>query len=239
MLFTIVTVLVAAAALLGLAFHRFRTTRPEARSTILYGELARMFFAWLALRAVQMSRRASPRAWWSYVRGLPLWREPVLDKWLLIAFYGSFLYLAASGFFFGIFIPRGLFGFPLVGHVMCGGLFAVCLTVIVLFKGRDFVSAPKPASLSLALLDPRRMRLTPVRVRLWAFWLFALAGFLLTVSALVPMLPWFGTSGQKLLFEFHRYSAIVSAAAAAVFAGLELFSRTRPDAVPGPASRGE
>ena len=45
----------------------------------------------------------------------------------MICFYGSFLYLAASGFFFAIFIPRGLFGYPLVGHVMAGGLFAVCL----------------------------------------------------------------------------------------------------------------
>lgn len=238
MLFSIVTVLAAAAAFLGLAFHRFWTTRPEARSTILYGELVRMFFAWLALRAVQMSRRASPRAWWSYVRDLPLWRQPVLEKWLLAGFYGSFIYLAASGFFFGIFIPRGLFGFPLVGHVMCGGLFAVCLTVIVLFKGRDFVSVPRPASLSLDLLDPRKMGLTPARVKLWAFWLFAFTGFLLTVSALVPMLPWFGTSGQRFLFEFHRYSAILAAAAAMVFAGLELFERARPASAPDPTSFG-
>lgn len=238
MLFTIVTVLAAAAAFLGLAFHRFWTTRPESRSTLLYGELARMFLAWLALRAVQMSRRASPRAWRSYLQGLPVWRQPVLEKWLLIGFYGSFLYLAASGFVFGIFIPRGLFGFPLVGHVMCGGLFAVCLTVIVLFKGRDFVSVPRPASLSLDLLDPRKMGLTPARVKLWAFWLFALAGFLLTVSALVPMLPWFGTSGQRFLFDFHRYSAILAAVAAMVFAGLELFERARPASAPDPASFG-
>jgi hypothetical protein len=230
MLFTIVTVLVAAAALLGLAFHRFRTTRAEAKSTILYGELARMFLAWLALRTVQMSRRASPRAWGSYLKGLSLWREPVLEKWLLICFYGSFLYLAASGFFFGIFIPRGLFGFPLVGHVMAGGLFAVCLTIIVLFKGRDFIAVPKPARLSLSLLDPRQMGITPARVRLWAFWAFAAAGFLLTVSALLPMLPLLRTAGQRFMFEFHRYSALVSAAAATVFCGLEIFARTRPAA---------
>jgi hypothetical protein len=230
MLFTIVTILVAAAAFLGLAFHRFWMTREEARSTILYGELVKKFFAWLALRTVQMSRTASPRAWWTYLKGLPLWREPVLEKWLYICFYGSFLYLAASGFFFGLFIPRGLFGFPLVGHVMCGGLFAVCLAVVVLFKGRDFISVLKPASLSLSILDPRKMGITPVRVKLWAFWLFAAAGFLLTVSALLPMLPLLRTAGQKFMFEFHRYSALASAVAAMIFAGLELFERTRPQA---------
>jgi hypothetical protein len=227
MLFTIATILALAATFLGIAFHRFWTTREEAKSTILYAEIVKKFFAWLALRAIEMSRKASPKAWWAYVKGLPLWREPVLEKWLFIGFYGSFLYLAASGFFFGIFIPRGLFGYPLVGHVMAGGLFAVCLTIIVLFKGRDFISVPKPASLSLALLDIRKMGISPARVKLWAFWLFAAAGFLLTLSALLPMLPLLRTGGQRFMFEFHRYSALASAVAAMAFVGLELFDRRR------------
>src|SRR5512138_223888 len=230
MLFIILTVLALAATFLGLAFHRFWTTRPEAKSTLIYAELVRMFFAWLALRAVQMGRRASPRAWWDYLKNLPLWREPVLEKWLFICFYGSFLYLAASGFFFGIFIPRGLFGYPLVAHVMAGGLFAVCLTIVVLFKGRNFISVPKPASLNLSLLDPRKMGISAARVKLWAFWLFAAAGVLLVLSALLPMLPLLRTAGQRFMFEFHRYSALVSAVAAVVFAGLELFEGRGPSA---------
>ncbi len=228
MLFTIVTVLVVAAALLGLAFHRFWTTREEAKSTILYTEIVKKYLAWLALRTIQMSRQASPKAWWGYVKRLPLWREPILEKWLYICFYGSFLYLAASGFFFAIFIPRGLFGYPLIGHVMAGGLFAVCLVIIVLFKGRDFIAVPKPAHLSLTLLDPRKMGITAARVKLWAFWLFVLAGFLLTLSALLPMLPLLRTPGQRFMFEFHRYSALASALAAIIFAGLEIFARPRP-----------
>jgi hypothetical protein len=230
MWFTLITLLVLAGTFLALAFHRFWTTRPEARSTLIYADIVRMFLAWLVLRAVQMRRRASPRAWWAYLEGLPLWREPVLEKWLFAAFYGSFLYLAASGFFFGIFIPRGLFGYPLVAHVMAGGLFAVCLTIVVLFKGRDFISVPKPASLSLSLLDPRKMGITAGRVKLWAFWLFAAAGFLLVVSALLPMLPLLRTAGQRFMFEFHRYSALVSAVAASVFAGLQLFQAPPPPA---------
>lgn len=227
MLFTIVTILVLAATFLGIAFHRFWTTREEAKSTILYTEIVKKYFAWLALRTVQMSRTVSPQAWWEYIKRLPLWREPVLEKWLAIGLYGSFLYLAGSGFFFGIFIPRGLFGYPLVGHVMAGGLFAVCLAIIILFKGRNFISVPKPASLSLTLLDPRKMGITSARVKLWAFWLFVLAGFLLTLSALLPMLPLLRTTGQKFMFEFHRYSALISAMAAMVFLGLQLFESSR------------
>jgi len=232
MLFTIVTVLVLGGAFLGLALHRFWTTREEARSTILYTEIAKKYFAWLALRTIQMSRKASPKAWLDHVKALPLWRETVLEKWLYICLFGSFIYLAASGFFFAVFVPRGLFGYPLVGHVMAGGLFAVCLVVFVLFKGRDFISVPKPAHLSLTLLDPRKMGITPARVRLWAFWLFVLAGFLLTLSALLPMLPLLRTSGQRFMFEFHRYSALCSALAAIVFAGLELFAYVRTGAPP-------
>jgi hypothetical protein len=228
MLFTIVTLLSVAGTVLGLAFHRFWTTREEARSSLIYAEVGRRFFAWFALRTIQMSRKASPAAGWSYVKNLPLWRTPVLEKWLYLGFYGSFLTLAASGFFFAVFIPRGLFGFPLVGHVMAGGLFAVSLVLLVLFKGRNFVAAPKPVSLSLALLDPRRMGITAVRVKLWAFWLFVVAGFLLTASALLPMLPLLRTPGQRFMFEFHRYSALVSALAGLVFAGLEAFAAERP-----------
>ena len=233
MVFTIVTILVLAGAFLGLALHRFWTTREEAKSTILYAEIMKKYFAWLALRTIQMSRKASPKAWWEYLKTLPLWREPALEKWLFIGFYGSFLYLAASGFFFAVFIPRGLFGYPLVGHVMAGGLFAVCLVIIVLFKGRHFISVPKPAHLSLSLLDPRKMGITPARVKLWAFWLFVLAGFLLTLSALLPMLPLLRTGGQRFMFEFHRCSALASALAATVFAGLELFASLWTAAPPG------
>lgn len=230
MLFPIVTLFAVAGTILGLGFHRFWTTREEARSSLIYAEIARRFFAWLALRAIQMSRKASSAAGWSSVKSLPLWRAPVLEKWLYVAFYGSFLYLAASGFFFAIFLPRGLFGFPLVGHVMAGGLFAVCLTIIVLFKGRDFITVPRPVSLSLALFDPRQMGITALRVKIWAFWLFVGAGFLLTASALLPMLPLLRTPGQRFMFEFHRYSALASALAGLVFGGLELFAAERPPA---------
>lgn len=224
MLFILLTVLVLGATFLGLAFHRFWTTREEARSTILYAEILKKYLAWLALRTVQAARQSSPVSVWNRLEALPLWKKPVLERGLLIALYGSFLYLAASGFFFAVFIPRGLFGYPLMGHVMAGGLFAVSLTALVLFKGRDFISVPKPVSLSPTLLDPRKMGITPDRVKLWSFWLFAAAGTLLVLTALLPMLPFLRTAGQRLMFELHRCGALLAAAAAMVFAGLELFA---------------
>ena len=227
MLFTIITILSALGLFAGLAFHRFWTTREEARSTIIYVEIFKKYLAWLALGTIQSARKASPKSWWDYVKALPLWRLPDLEKWLFVGFYGSFVYLAASGFFFAIFVPRGLFGYPLVGHVMAGGLFAACLAVIVIFKGRNFISVPKPVNLSIALLDPRQMGITAARVRIAAFWLFVAVGFLLTLSALLPMLPLFRTAGQKFMFEFHRYSALASALAAAAYVDLEAMGARR------------
>lgn len=228
MLFTIIVLLSVIGVFAGLTFHRFWTTREEARATILYAELFKKYAAWLSLRTIQTARKASLKLWWESVKALPLWRLPVLEKWLFICLYGSFIYLAASGFFFAIFIPRGLYGYPLVGHVMAGGLFAASLTLIVIFKGRNFTSVPKPLTLSLALLDPRRMGITAARVRIAAFWLFVLAGFLLTLSALLPMLPLLRTAGQKFMFELHRYTALASALAATVYVDLEVFGARRP-----------
>ena len=42
------------------------------------------------------------------------------------------------------------------------------------------------------------------------------------------MLPLLRTAGQNFMFEFHRYSAILSAVAAAVYIDLEAFGSPRP-----------
>lgn len=227
MLFVIITVLAVAGTFLALAFHRFWTGLDKDRTNLVYVALAGRFSSWLARRTAENARKASVKAWWAYLKALPLWRLPVLEKWLFVSFYGSFLYLAASGLFFAVFVPRGLYGLPLIGHVMAGGVFAVCLTFVVIFKGRAFTTVPEPLELSLKLFDPKRLGLTAAKVKHAAFWAFILAGFLLTLSSLLPMMPLLRTPGQKLLFELHRFSALASVLAAMVFAGMESFEKAR------------
>ena len=54
------------------------------------------------------------------------------------------------------------------------------------------------------------------------------------------MLPLLRTPGQKLMFDVHRYSALVSVVAAAVFAGLEVFAANPAPKSPGlPQDPGE
>lgn len=228
MLFVIFTVLAVAGTFLALAFHRFWTGLEKDRTNLVYVALLGRFWSWLISRSKENARKASLKAWWDYIKALPLWRLPVLEKWLLVALFGTFLYLAASGFFFAVFIPRGLFGFPLIGHVAAGGLFAVCLMLVVVFKGREFTSIPEPLKLTPTLFDPKRLGITAARTKHAAFWFFVLAGFLLTLSSLLPMMPLLRTPGQKLMFELHRYSALAAVLAAMVYVGLELHERSRP-----------
>ncbi|MEN6312420.1 MAG: hypothetical protein ABFD80_12885, partial [Acidobacteriota bacterium] len=89
-----------------------------------------------------------------------------------------------------------------------------------------------PAAVSLPA-DLQSVRTMKIRLRTpdlakGLFWLFLAAGVSLAASALLPMLPWFHYQGQVILFDWHRWSALVSLAAAMGFADLELFA-PRPE----------
>jgi hypothetical protein len=76
----------------------------------------------------------------------------------------------------------------------------------------------------------------PASAEDWAkgfFWVFLVAGLSLLVSALLPMLPWFPYRGQIILFDWHRWSALVSLVAAIAFADLELFKPQQEARSPG------
>jgi hypothetical protein len=230
-MFAIITILALLAVGLGLAYRRFRIQRPSAEGNILYAGIIRDFTRWLGRRIPEILSKPAPAGWPAWVKGFRLWRLPLLERWLLVGLYGSFLYLAASGFFFAIFIGRGLYGFPLVLHVVAGALFAVCLTLAAFLRARRFTFNPGPLSLPGDLDIVRRFKI-PWGAQDWAkvfFWLFLVAGFSLAASALLPMLPWFPYKGQVILFGWHRWSALVSLVAAIAFADLELF-RPRPEA---------
>jgi hypothetical protein len=230
-MFAIITILALLAVGLGLAYRRFRIQRPSAEGNILYAGIIRDFTRWLGRRIPEILSKPAPAGWPAWVKGFRLWRLPLLERWLLVGLYGSFLYLAASGFFFAIFIRRGLYGFPLVLHVVAGALFAVCLTLAAFLRARRFTFNPGPLSLPGDLDIVRRFKI-PWGAQDWAkvfFWLFLVAGFSLAASALLPMLPWFPYQGQVILFGWHRWSALVLLVAAIAFADLELF-RPRPEA---------
>lgn len=221
-MFPIITVVALAALAAALSLHRFLIGRPEARRSLIYGELAKDWLLWLRGQARIATRKRAPAAWLAWLRGQKIWRLPPVERGIFIAFYASFLTLAMSGLFFAVFIPRGLYGFPLLAHVAAGGIFAVSLAVIVLLKGKDYLIITGRFGVEPHALDPRNWGVTvPVLLRI-LFWVFVLAGFTVTISAVLPMLPLLHTPGQRIMLETHRYGALASAVAAIIFADLSL-----------------
>jgi len=226
-MFTAVSLVSLAAVGLALSLHRFWHGSPEARKNLVATELSRSYLRWLGGEFRLATRKDAPRAWLAWVKGLKVWRLPAVEKWVFLVFYASFLYLAASGLLFAIFISRGLYGIPLLLHVIVGGVFAASLTLIILVKGKDYLLSPRRFSLELQALDPRSWFISVAMLQRTLFWVFAAAGFLLILTALLSMLPWLSTLGQRLVFNIHRYSALGSALAAIAFTDLALFNARR------------
>jgi hypothetical protein len=222
--FIIVTVLAVLATFFGLTFSRFLAGAPAAGSHDVpslfreysgwMGESTRAFFKpGLAVRALGLYK--------SWVgANYPGWRQ-----WVFAVFVASFTFCAASGFFFAVFVPRGMFGIPLLCHVMAGGLFAVCLAAVLLLRA----GAYRPDAADSG--DGKRcpcpfLRNIPLKHLLTGlFWSFAAAGLVLIVTALFSMLPYLHFGTQFPLLEAHRYSALAALLAAMAFVDLGLLPR--------------
>jgi hypothetical protein len=220
-LITLVTVLGLAGRL---TYRRFRTaaTSPGRSGLARLGD----YFSWLgksAGRLVQPEGRrllaAECKTRVSQYSGKPL-------RWAFICLTASFTYLAASGFVFAVFVPRGLFGILLLLHVVAGGIFAVSLAAFLIFRAKehaavfDLTGAGSSSQNSLLKNPPRHL------LRSVLFWVFVLAGLALTVTALGSMLPYFSFDTQVGLVEIHRYSALISVLAA--IASLDLAFSPKP-----------
>ncbi len=141
---------------------------------------------------------------------------PVL-RWVFIGLSTSLMYLALSGFAFAIFSPRGLYGIPLVLHVVAGAVFAVSLAANVIFRAKEFssvievfTSGGRPMGYLLGLFS------RPLRQSV-LYWVFIISGLALAVTALFSMLPYFAFRTQVVLVETHRWSALAAALTAMAF----------------------
>jgi hypothetical protein len=123
------------------------------------------------------------------------WRLPqsgflgLVSLLLLIAF-GT---LAVTGFLPVIFTGGPVSGLGLILHATAGPVFAVCLAIVgVMLAGRFRLAS-----------DGQDQKVS------WGFWLIILFAIPLIFSAVVSMLPIFGTEGQHALLHLHGYSAVL------------------------------
>jgi hypothetical protein len=227
LLFILITVLSVAAVLLWLTFLRFAGAAPTDEKTpapfsaAAYGKwLTSRITAAFSKEALDKGRDIY-RAWIKENYPGPL-------KWIFIGFGTSLAYLIASGFFFALFIGRGMFGLPLLGHVMLGGLFAASLALVLILRGRAYRPDKDDAAVFESFARPAFKNLGGTRSRKILFWTFAAFGLVQVATALGSMLPVFTFETQQALVIVHRYSALALLLTAIVFIDLAVIPRRRP-----------
>lgn len=224
MLFAILTVVTLAGTAYQRSHLRFRAYAGPETQTVANRIRKPGYFQWLLLRWRQIAEPNAVRKALAWFEDFTSRYYPGWMKWVFAAVAASFLYLAASGFFFAVFVPRGMHGFPLIAHVSLGGVFAVGLAFIVVWRARDYAFDKREEDILGSFACPIFKSLSRAFVAKVLFWTNALAGLLIIVSALFSMLPVLPATAQIPLLDLHRYSALVSALAMILFADAKLIS---------------
>ena len=143
------------------------------------------------------------KGWTRLYEWAKTWAEqfyPGWRSWVFFVLILSFLFLAISGSLFVLLIPRGLHGLPLLLHVAAGGIFAVCLSMVLVWRARDYT------------LDVEQ----PILLKVM-FWTFVVAGLCLIISSLSSMISFLSMQIQVGMIWWHRFSALVSLVSVSIF----------------------
>ncbi len=216
MLFRIIAFLLIAGYAFWLSYRRFQ--KSPAYSQTKAGRLSLDNYAvWAGRRLAAIARGRGRLAFDSAESRLALLYPDRALRWVAAGLAGSFAYLAASGLGFAVFTTRGMFGIPLLLHVVAGGLFAACLAAFVILRAKDNVAGPESFVIDRFTLRKFPRSLPPGLFRPVFFWIFVAAGFALTVTALGSMLRFFSFDAQVEMIDVHRYSALAATLAAIAF----------------------
>lgn len=124
------------------------------------------------------------------------------------------LFMGATGFIPVIFLGRPMAGYTLMLHVAIAPLFSLCAVVMSLiwpYTHRfdagdwDYVRSMVQRKRS----RKRKSNRAGAFYRRFLFWLLVILSVPLISSMLFSMYPVFGTVGQDLLLEVHRYCALL------------------------------
>jgi len=142
------------------------------------------------------------------VRRYGLWERLVHVVLLL-----TFLVLAFTGFYAAIGWGGPMKGYMLMIHTTSGAVFAVAVAAMLLtwaadhaFHAYDGQFLARGGCLTLKQDLPAARFTGSDKV---FFWLAGALALVALLSMLLSMIPWFGTSGQRILYETHRYATLV------------------------------
>lgn len=109
--------------------------------------------------------------------------------------------LTASGFKASIFDQQLMSGYPLLLHVAAGSVFIVALALWALCRSE---------ANRIILRSTDTPKTTPNdNLRAIHWWCILAAGLVTALTMLASMLPIFGAHGLELLYEAHRWAALL------------------------------
>ena len=138
-------------------------------------------------------------------------RFPLFEKLAFLAFACAFLVLMVTGVIYTWILRTPMEGYMLMLHVGAGGVFAVSLAVLVVLCAEQCGFGATDISSS-----------SPKAREKVSFWLMAIAGLGLILSAALAMFPLFGTEGQHWLLSVHEISVYLALLAGLLYAALVL-----------------
>jgi len=149
----------------------------------------------------------------------------ILRKLVYLLMLLCFVVLAVTGFYPALILGKSLSGYLLMLHATFAPVFAACLAILAVmwashcyFTWGDW---PWLQRLIRRVILPVTANKKPVCEssnlgQKITFWLIVLLALPLILSAVSSMFPLFGTHGQELLLDVHRYSALLLALVAIV-----------------------
>ena len=216
MFFRIIAFLLLAGYAFWLSYRRFQ--KSPAFCQMKAGRLSLGCYAAWAGRRLTSIFAAGGRSWLATAEGRLALRYPDRAlRWVVIGLAASFTYLAASGLIFAVFTTRGMFGIVLLLHVVAGGLFAACLAAFAILRAKDNIAGPESFVIDRFTLRRFPRSLPPELFPPVVFWVFVVAGLVLTATALGSMLRFFSFDSQAGMIDVHRYSALAATLAAMGF----------------------
>ena len=168
------------------------------RSLTIIGVLIAIALPLLDLALFRPGRRAMANARFRHI-----------ERLIYFVFLLAVLLQALSSFGMILVGEPRMRGWMLILHMSVAGLFAVTLTALALLWAEQS---------TFTRADAENRFFVGEKV---AFWLTVAVGFATILSAMLGMMSWFGTAGQMVLLNVHRYSALILLICA-VFQGYRL-----------------
>ena len=155
----------------------------------------------------------------------------ILKKLIYLLALFCFAVLLITGFGPRLILHNSLSGYWLMVHATFAPVFALCLVALAVMWAYSFRfksdCRPLPHPVQPGKTNEDNIAGGSILVMKICFWLICVLALPLFLSIVLSMFPLFGTNGQELLFQLHRYSALLLALAAIVHIYLLITTQLR------------